>query len=50
MSDSEMAFHVREIERIKHEKKVTTKEWNDQIKEHQEILNELAEAEVSTRE
>ena len=40
---TEMAFHVREIERLKHEKKVANKDWNERIKEHQDILNELAQ-------
>ena len=47
MSGNEMAHHVREIERLKHEKKVANKEWNEQIKEHQEILNELAQVKSS---
>ena len=40
---AEMAHHVREIARLQHEKKVANQEWNEQIKEHQAILEELAQ-------
>lgn len=42
--ESEMAYYVREIARLRQEKKEANKEWNELIKEHQKILDELAEA------
>ena len=47
---AEMAHHVREIARLQHEKRVANKEWNEAIKEHNAILEELAQVKTGGAE
>ncbi len=43
-TESEMAYTVREIERLKSEKKDYNRDMNERIKDLQKILRELADS------